>query len=149
MNMADLTIVIAAHPNEDGTLQTMSSYEIPPSGKIIFTNASETDSLEVSAKKGYPPPPFCASNNSPKSLPITIAAKGSAGVHVCKPFDGKDFFYTAKIGDALAEDPIVIIEKKQSIVFDPASFFIGVGVAAILTYLIMRSRTHTLRPQQG
>ena len=140
--MADLTIVIDVRDN-----QTMSSYKIPKSGKLTFKNSSTTDALVISAK-GDNALPICE-NNQPIPPPLTIAAGTSKTVRICDTFNGQEFLYTAQIGQAAAEDPIVIIERKMNFVFDPGSFLLGAGIAAAITYLIVKSRANKIRPQQG
>ena len=143
--MADLTIVIDVRNN-----QTMSSYRIPTSGKLTFKNASATDSLVISAK-GPDALPICESNQTtPVPTPLTIAASGSKTVRICDSFNGQEFIYAAQVGSAAVEDPIVIVERpKFSIAFDSASFILGAAIAAAVTYLILKSRAGTPRPQQG
>ena len=139
--MANLTIVVDVRDD-----QTMSTYKIPPNGKLTFQNASNIDSLVISPKDGDPPLPLCKGNGSTTVPPI---GKGqSHTVDICKDAAG-EFLYTAQIGTAAPEDPIVIIERKMNFVFDPASFVFGAVVAAVVTYLVLRSIARKMRPQQG
>ena len=142
--MADLTIVIDVRSN-----QTMSSYRIPKSGKLTFKNASTADSLVITPK-GADSLPICESNQTtPIPTPLEIAPAGSKTVRICNSFNGEEFLYNAQIGQATIEDPIVIIERKMNFVFDPGSFVLGAGIAAAITYLIVKSRANKTRPQQG
>jgi hypothetical protein len=144
--MADLTIVVDVRNN-----QTMSSYRVPKSDKVVFVNASKTDTLVITPKPPETTLPFCESNKTtPIPMPLTVAASGSGTVHICKNWNGTEFLYTAQIGTAAAEDPIVIIEKSKLNVFTPElAFFIGAALAAVITYFIVKSRANKTRPQQG
>jgi hypothetical protein len=143
--MADLTIVVDVRNN-----QTMSSYSIPPSGKLVFMNNSGIDSLVISPKDGDPPLPFCENNgDTPKTLP-PIGKYSSDTVKICDSFNGEYFLYTAQIGQAAAEDPIVIIEKSKMNYWDPGVAAVaGALIGAGITYFIVRSRDSRKRPQQG
>jgi hypothetical protein len=148
--MADLTIVVDVRNN-----QTMSSYRVPKSDKVVFVNASTTDALVISPKDdGVDPPetlPFCESDKTtPIPMPLTVAASGSGHVHICKNWNGTEFLYTAQTGTAAAEDPIVIIEKPKLNFYTPeVAFLLGAAVAAVITYFIVKSRSGRTRPQQG
>jgi hypothetical protein len=109
--MADLKIEVIVRDN-----QTMSVYRVPRSGKINFVNASKTDQLVVTLKNPVTTPeipttwPFCDSNRRTEVNPL-IVDKGSAKVvRICDKYTDDEVLYTAKIGNANAEDPIVIIE---------------------------------------
>jgi hypothetical protein len=141
--MADLTIVVDVRDN-----QTMSSYRIPKSDKLIFKNASTTDELVITLKGNGDSHPICE-NNQPIQASLTVAAGASKTVRICDDFDGREFLYTARIGQAEPEDPIVIIEKKMYFVFDPASFAFGAVIAAAVTYFVLKSLARKVRPQQG
>ena len=141
--MADLTIVVDVRDN-----QTMSSYRIPKSGKLVFKNASTTDQLVITPKGDGGSLPIC-DNNQPIPAPLTIAAGASKTVGICGDFNGQEFLYTARVGQAAAEDPIVIIEKRMNFVFDPASFVFGAVIAAAVTYFVLKSLARKVRPQQG
>jgi hypothetical protein len=146
--MADLSITVDVREIDAGNFQTMSSYTIPNSQKVKFTNASMTENLVISLKKGAGDP-LCE-NNQPVKFPITIPRNGDRTMHVCKTFDGDEFLYTAQIGQADPEDPIVIIEKTKSFMLTPlTSALIAAAIGAAITYLIMRSRAGRMRPQQG
>jgi hypothetical protein len=147
--MADLTIVVDVRQLETGEWQTMSSYKVPRSGKITFTNASKTDSLKISGKEAFPALKLCELNGTEIVLPLEVPKEDSRVVKICDSFTEPEFLYTAKIGDALEEDPIVIIEKKSNIVFDTASFVFGAAIAAAVTYLVMKALARKMRPQQG
>lgn len=143
--MADLTIV---HNVRNG--QTMSSYAIPPSGKLEFVNASSDGGDLVITPKPGGTLPFCENNGtSPKALP-PIQHGQPETVKICNDYAGGEFLYTAQIGTANAEDPIVILERKMSLSPDPlAMLLLGLGVGAGIAYLITRARANRPRPQQG
>ena len=147
--MADLTIVVDVRNN-----QTMSSYKVPKSDKVVFVNASTTDTLVITPKTRsdlQTTLPFCESDKTtPIPMPLTVAASGSGTVHICKNWNGTEFLYTAQIGTAAAEDPIVIIEKPKLNFYTPeVAFLAGAVLAAVITYFIMKSRASRTRPQQG
>ncbi len=143
--MADLTIVHDVRGN-----QTMSHYRIPPSGKLVFENASDTGALVIRPKMSGDTLPFCDMNGKlPKPLPPIEKGKPET-VKICNNFTGDDFVYTAQIGQAAIEDPIVIIERSKNFALDPwtAGIF-GAVVGAGIVYVILKSRTNRTRPQQG
>ena len=149
--MADLTIVVDVHEIAPGKDQTMSSYSIPPSGKLVFKNAAAPNKgdLVITPKSPTTEFPFCKSNGTDRESLPPIAPGDSATVHICNG-SGDDFYYTAQIGTAEPEDPIVIIEKKLNFALDPwAAGFFGAVVGAGIAYVILKSRMNKNRPQQG
>jgi hypothetical protein len=148
--MADLIINVDVHELENGDYQTISSYKIPTHGKVIFVNAAKDHGdLVISPKSGAIGLPFCKSDGTTSKTLQPVAHGVPRGAKICKDYNGGEFLYTAQIGDTIPEDPIVIIERKLNFVFDPGSFALGVGIAAVLTYLIVRYRFDRKRPQQG
>lgn len=143
--MADLTIVHDVRAN-----QTMSHYKIPPSGKLVFENASDAGALNISSKEAGSTLPFCDMNGK---TPITLQPieKGKPQtVKICDDYQGREFLYTAQIGQAALEDPIVIIEKSKNFALDPlATLFLGAVIGAGIAYFIVKSRANRTRPQQG
>jgi len=148
--MADLTIYVDAQLAK-GKLQTMSGYKIPPSGKIIFENvATGQGDLVISPKHPAIALPFCKSDGTTGKTLEAIPPGEKRGAKICNEFAGKQFLYTAQIEGAEAEDPIVIIEKKQNISLDPVgALLLGAGIGAAVAYLIVKSRGSKMRPQQG
>jgi hypothetical protein len=143
--MADLTIVVNVRDN-----QTMSSYKIPPSGRVEFVNAAANQGdLVISPKPLAAALPFCESNGTtPETLP-PIPPGGSGLTKICSNFAGEEFLYTAQIGTAAPEDPIVIIEKSKPHYWDPGVAAVaGALLGAGITYFIVRSRDSRKRPQQ-
>jgi hypothetical protein len=149
--MADLTIYVDVREVEPGKFQTMSHYKVPKSDKIIFVNAAPAGTGELTLKLKAPTTELLCANDGKTEKPFKAIADnyGKDEFKVCNKYLPNDFLYTAQIGNALPEDPIVIIEKKAKFVFDPGSFALGAGIAAILVYLILRSRAGRTRPQQG
>jgi hypothetical protein len=147
--MADLYIDVDVVQLENGDFQTVSSYRIPTRGKVVFTNvATDHGKLVISPKPPATTLPFCKGDGTPKNMqPIEPGKRG--GARVCKEFEGAEFLYTAKVGDTIAEDPIVIIERKLNFVFEPASFALGAGVAVVLAYVAAKLWANKARPQQG
>lgn len=149
--MADLTIVIDARQLTNGEFQTMSSYWVPPSGKVVFKNAANNHGdLVITPKPPAAELPFCKSNGTtPKILP-PIPPGGSGDVKICDNFNGSEFLYTAQIGTTNPEDPIVIIERRLNFSSDPlAMLFLGLGIGAAVAYFIVKARARKMRPQQG
>ncbi len=144
--MADLTIVVDVRDE-----QTMSSYKIPRSGKLVYKNASDVADLTISQKKEHPLP-LCESNGKDKVVLPVVVLKGedSQEFRICDDFKDQEFLYTARIGMAAEEDPIVIIDKKKDMSLDPlAAAILGAGLGAAVAYLIVKSRANKMRPQQG
>lgn len=143
--MADLKIIVEVANN-----QTVSHFSIPASGKLVFMNGAvpTAGDLVITPKSTTAPLPFCDMNGTTPKQPSPIAPGKFDTFKLCNGATGR-FEYAAQIGQAMKEDPIVIIEKKAKFVFDPGSFALGVGIAAVLTYLIVRALAGKTRPQQG
>jgi hypothetical protein len=143
--MANLTIVVDVRD-----AQTMSSYKIPESGKLVYKNASKDFDLTISQKRQNLLP-LCEINGDKVTLPLVVVKDTeSRELRICDDFTGQEFLYTAKIGMAAEEDPIVIIDKKKDMSLDPlAAAILGASLGAAATYLIVKSRANKMRPQQG
>jgi hypothetical protein len=144
--MADLTIIVEVQGN-----QTISRFSIPPSGKLVYKNGAPAGAgdLVIAPKAPTTKLPFCESNGKDYKPILPIAPDNEDTFHICKGFEDS-FYYTAKIGEATIEDPIVIIEKKLNFSPDPVAMLVlGLGIGAGLTYLIVKSRVNKMRPQQG
>lgn len=144
--MADLTIIVEVQND-----QTISNFSIPPSGKLVFKNVAPTGAgdLVIAPKAPTTKLPFCESNGDDYKPILPIAPGSDDTFHICKGFEDR-FYYTAKIGEATIEDPIVIIDKKKDASFDPlAAAILGASLGAAATYLIVKSRANKMRPQQG
>lgn len=101
--MSDLMIVVDVRNG-----QTMSQYSMAKSGKLTFANASDQDELSVKPKSGMP---FCENDKTTEIPEILVAPGAEETVRICKAYGDSEFLYTAKIGSATEEDPIVILER--------------------------------------
>jgi hypothetical protein len=148
--MADLIINVDVVKLDNGEYQTISSYKIPTRGKVQFVNAAQGHGdLVITPKAPATALPFCKSDGTTGKTLQPVAYGAPRGAKICEDFEGGEFLYTARIGTTIPEDPIVIIEKKLNFVFDPGSFALGVGIAAVLTYAITKLWPNKPRPQQG
>lgn len=142
--MADLTIIVEVENN-----QTISHFSIPPSGKLVYKNGATVGDLLIAPKSPTVELPFCESNGKTKKPVLPIGPKNDDTFHICEGFTDR-FYYTAQIGQASVEDPIVIIEKKQNYALDPwMAGIIGALAGAGIAYLIVKSRANKTRPRQG
>jgi len=139
--MASLEITVAVR---DG--KTMSQYMMLKNGKLTFTNADAAQDLAVAPKGSVNP--FCE-NGGNKAIPppLTIHPNASLDVVICKDFQATEFSYTAQIGTAAPEDPIIIFEKTKMQVSATAAFFIGAAIGAVAVAVILKMRTPR-RPAQ-
>jgi hypothetical protein len=133
--MADLTIVVEVENN-----QTFSRFSVPPSGKLVYRNGATAGDLLIAPKSPTTELPFCESNGKDEKPVLPIGPGEEDTFHICDG-DTDNFYYTAKIGQAYIEDPIVIIEKKQNYALDPwmAGIF-GALIGAAIAYLSIKSR---------
>lgn len=108
--MANLDLNIVKKGSGDGKTHTtfsMKWYE-----KVIFRNSDLKDPLvvEIQPEPGFDPVVLVdASENGVQE--INIAPRVSKEFSISRKYDGTYFKYTARIGSATKEDPIVIIEK--------------------------------------
>jgi hypothetical protein len=149
--MAALEIIVDVRDS-----QTMSQYKTPKTGKIKFTNAVPPDKppdgtepmLEITAKKDHPWP-FCKKGNAdPMDQPILVPAGDSKAAWICNSVAGSEVLYTAKIGTATSEDPIIIFEPHKLKMDFTTGVIVGVVVGAIVAAIVLRSRTRQ-RPTQA
>ena len=104
--MSELIIVVGVRND-----QTMSQYGMPSNGKLTFHNAGDED-LVVTPKSGSP---FCASNKVTVIPQIVVEPDDQVTVRICTAYSENEFLYTARIGQAAEEDPIVILERAYTI----------------------------------
>ncbi len=103
--MGDLTIVVSVRND-----RTMSQYALPRNRKLTFVNDSD-ELLVVTSKSGTP---FVDMDDPTKPIDrIEVPANGEKTVRINRHFSGTEFGYTAQIGDADADDPIVILERPR------------------------------------
>jgi len=149
--MSDLMIVVDVR---DG--QTMSQYSMSKSGKLTFANASDQDDLTVTPKNGEP---FCENNKTTVIPKIVVAPEDEETVRICTAYADSEFLYTAKIGLATEEDPIVILERSyvqktpqtepivilerlspgEGLIWGAAGFIIGVALVGLVVINRWRS----------
>ena len=120
--------------------QTVSNFFVGINDKIEFVNTHPTDQLVVKIK-GYDsnpniPIPFCQGNNQ-KVPVIEVPAKSTGTYHICNDYSAPRFAYEAKIGQAVTEDPIVIIERTSGgFTIDATSAILG-AIAGLLAGFIL------------
>ena len=142
--MADLMIIVEVENNK-----TISHFSIPPSGKLVFKNGAEAGDLMIEPKSPTKKLPFCQSNGKTEKKFLPLGPDSEEPYWICNNITDS-FYYSATIGQADAEDPIVIIEKPKALSLTPlTAALIAAGISAAVTYLIVRSRDSRKRPQQG
>ena len=106
--MSNLDLDIVKKDEKTHTTFRMKWYET-----VVFHNYDSNDPLVVAIQgdKRDSPPVLCDTNGEAAKQPITIGPLGSKGYGICRNYQGTHFTYTAKIGGAAGEDPIVIIER--------------------------------------
>jgi hypothetical protein len=122
--------------------QTMSQYKTPKNGKIKFHNADTTYVLEIKAKQDAPWP-FCNKDHVTPRQPFKVDPGTAKAAWICNTVESGELLYSAQIGTAKEEDPIIIFEKTKKLVFDPVlavALGVAIGVAATLLYLRVRNR---------
>ncbi len=103
---ADLTIELSVHEG-----MTKTTLRIRERGLLKFHNKSLDQSLRIeSADK---PPPFMLEGCTEPQSGFDVSPKGHRTVTVSSAYVvEKKFTYTARIGDSIPEDPIVIIDRR-------------------------------------
>ncbi|HET8690779.1 MAG TPA: hypothetical protein VFM30_01465 [Steroidobacteraceae bacterium] len=105
-NHVDLSVELAV---ESG--QTKSVLRIRKGGAFKFRNASETETLTISSPAAEPP--FVLDGCSTGVSSFDVPPHGSRTVTISEAYDdGASFSYSAQIEGSMAEDPIVIIERR-------------------------------------
>ena len=136
--MANLNIAVTVKDN-----QTMSQYAMTKSGKVAFFNNGDGPLLVVTPKSGSP---FCQPNGTAVIPKIEVPHGQMRKVSICDLYGKGEFLYTAQIGTALPEDPIVILERGFKLNRD-LSVGLGIGIVAgfVVAYALLRMRAP--RPQ--
>jgi hypothetical protein len=136
--MANLNIAVTVKDN-----QTMSQYAMTKSGKVAFFNAGDGPLLVVTPKAGSP---FCRNDGLTVIDRIEVPKDEFRKVKICDLYNSSEFLYTAQIGTALPEDPIVILERGFKLNRD-ISVGLGIGIVAgfVVAYALLRMRAP--RPQ--
>lgn len=112
---------------------------------IWFHNDDATSDLTIGFKPNQPDTlAFCKNKNDDHTkgtTTLTIKAGKKDGVYICSDYPGTTFGYTAKIGSADLEDPIIILgkdSKSPSIVASLPAIGAGLLVGVVLTLLVQR-----------
>jgi hypothetical protein len=150
--MAGLRIEIDVRDKDNVPVkQTMQVYRVPENEKVTFVNLDRDQDMVVRPKPVDNIAPFCEKNDASKAKPVINVPKNKkVTVSVCENYDGNEIRYTAKIGSAGDEDPIVIIEKPKSLALSLDVVYatvLGLAVGAILAVAVMRltARKATIR----
>jgi hypothetical protein len=104
--------------------QTVSWFALPRKGRIVFHNDA-TENLHVTIQS----PALCQSGNQPV-LDFDVVAGDSQGFHVCGPYQGDRFKYTATVQNAATEDPRIIIKDHGPVAGD-----VSLGTAVVVAAL--------------
>lgn len=149
--MSNLRIYV--NVTTDGTA-TYSGFGVGDDKHVFFYNNHATDTLTVVIKDATAQSsPLCENNSKgPKVTAFPVDHGQFEKFAVCEDFTGASFKYTATIGNAAPEDPIVIVEK-SGIIGGPGTshklelgLALLAGAAAVLifqAFLRMRSRGPT------
>ncbi|HKE44132.1 MAG TPA: hypothetical protein VKB41_06300 [Steroidobacteraceae bacterium] len=138
-----------------GGQQTRSRFGKPKdTDAIIFHNDDTQSSLQISITSDPANGPvLCKENNNkiPVPLPVSVPVGDKGKYTICQDFKGADFKYTAKIGTAVAEDPIIIIEKSKAIISVGlggvlAAGAIGAVIGAVIANYLASRRMARLKP---
>jgi hypothetical protein len=115
---------------------------------IIFSNKDTQSSLKIDITSDPANGPVLCQekdNKTPIALPATVGVNAEGKYTICRDFKGAEFKYTATIGTALAEDPIIIIEKKSfsvGVVGIVVAAAVGATIgAAVANYFATRRRS--------
>ncbi|HUG04358.1 MAG TPA: hypothetical protein VML92_08015 [Steroidobacteraceae bacterium] len=91
--------------------QTVSRFVVRERGAVAFYNKGERElTLLFNNEKGEQESPFCKGDGKAEDNPIRIDAGDEKMLTICRGMAGKWFKYTAQIGDAAEEDPIIWVE---------------------------------------
>jgi hypothetical protein len=143
-----MTIRIVDVPTDDPNVkQTVSKFVVVRNDQVTFSNKGSADAV-VEFKAGSP---LCK-GNQPFDNPFTLGVNGEEKLKVC--VDGGEYKYTATVTGALAEDPILIVERavaeqpspppaqpeRKPIVFpeDVVPLLAGLAIGAIIGFLAGR-----------
>jgi hypothetical protein len=93
--------------------QTQSQFgKVKDSDKIVFYNQDPAATLTVTIKGDQPGVSALCKPNGQGVDSFTVApAERSKGFTICDGYQAATFKYTAQVGTAAPEDPIIIIER--------------------------------------
>lgn len=126
--------------------KTVSKFGVTKTKRVVFHNQHATDTLVVTIDGATADrSPLCKGQQKIVSFDVTAVEK-EEGYKICKDYPLDTFKYTATLGTAAAEDPIVIIETSWFFGGDAlVAAVIGAGVGAIVTAVVLKFRRD--RPQ--
>ncbi|MDP9199564.1 MAG: hypothetical protein M3O07_10195 [Pseudomonadota bacterium] len=91
--------------------QTISKFVVRERGTVTFYNRGESElTLLFKNEQCEEESPFCKGNGNKEENPVRIAAGDEKVLTICRGQAGKWFKYTAQIGEAAEEDPIIWVE---------------------------------------
>jgi hypothetical protein len=110
--------------------QTQSQFgKVKDSDKIFFVNQDPAATLTVTIKGEQGSQSALCKPNGQGVDSFTVApTERSKGFTICDGYQGATFKYTAQVGTAAAEDPIIIIER-----WSIANATVSLTTAAVLT----------------
>jgi hypothetical protein len=88
--------------------KTMTQYRLGEEGTLTFRNASN-EPLVVSSPSGTP---FQEDGCGDAASEVSVAPGTEKTVRVASGFHAEEFIYSARIGDAEPEDPVVILDRR-------------------------------------
>jgi len=107
----DLDIVKKRDTGSD-EWKTHTTFRMKWYEKVVFHNFEKEDLVvTIQAEQSFDSPVLCDASGSGVEKPITVGPRGSKEFAIFKGYEGTFFKYTAQIGGADKEDPIVIIER--------------------------------------
>ena len=88
--------------------RTMTQYRIGEQGQLTFRNLSKQP-LVISSPSGEP---FQEEGCAGPVSTFTVDPGSRKVVAISRKYDATEFLYTAQIGEAEPEDPVVIIDRR-------------------------------------
>jgi hypothetical protein len=89
--------------------KTMTQHHLDEEGTLTFHNASD-EPLVISAASGAP---FKEEGCGDAVSELSVPPRGNRIVRVAPGFRAEEFIYSARIGDAEPEDPVVILDRRR------------------------------------
>ena len=128
---------------------TISKFGVPRNGQVVFLNQHATDSLHVVIEgASADSSPLCKGGQ--KIVSFDVAAGKKDGYKICSDFEGVAFKYSATVGNAATEDPIVIIETSGFSTTEAlvGGAIIGFGLGLLAAVAFLRSKMQQAKIQQ-
>ena len=89
--------------------KTMTRHRIGKCGTLTFRNLAD-EPLMIATSSGQPP--FRESGCDAPVSAFTVAPGTTKSVRISDEYKAEEFVYSARIGDAEPEDPIIIIDRR-------------------------------------